>query len=516
MRRAVHVFLAAIVGFGVAVGLAPGQALAICPVDDPTCGSTWTSHLTVVREANNGSPGAAVGGLVTSDDGSINCGSTCTTTFDTDGSVTVPVTATNAYGWAFDHWVGCDNVPATDATCYPPTQFNETVTAYFNDADAPVADLTGTMPSSPRNSGVSLSGLATDNDAVHSAQWYVRPSGGVETADAPSVSSPGTHLFGVAGLADGTYYFGFWAEDYAGNRSGDAEVQVVIDKTAPSIDVTGGPADNATISASTATYEYTTTDVNGPVTTSCQWDTGAVETCNGSTSASGLSPGAHTVTITAVDAAGNSASLVRHVTYKLASSLAFPAQSTLLYGHSRTLRATLTSGGAALANQPVQLLARPAGSSSWQPAGGSTTSATGVASVSVSPKRTTAYEWTYAGDGTSFDTTSAPQTLRVAPVVAAKLTSSTVRHGSAVELWGTVKPGAAGQAVVLQIKTSKGWVKFASSKLAKQRMPNGTRTLGFVFSIVRKQAGTYSFRVVRAATSSLTTGTSATRRLRVT
>ena len=52
--------------------------------------------------------------------------------------------------------------------------------------------------------------------------------------------------------------------------------------------------------------------------------------------------------------------------------------------------------------------------------------------------------------------------------------------------------------------------------LAKQRLPNGSRRVGYVFTVHRKHAGTYALRVARPSTSTLGIGTSAVRTIRVT
>src|SRR4051812_4980346 len=215
MRRALHAVGAVVVATGVGLISVSGQAYG---------GATYTSQLTVERHAANGSSIGAPAGFVSSSAGEINCGNVCSTSFSTDGSTSLPVTAAAAYGWSFDHWEGCASVDG--ATCDPPADNAETVSAFFVDAQDPSVHIgehvIGAWPASPRNSNFTMTAFVSDNDAVQSVRWYYAAPGssnypGVTDGSSPVAAPTGsvTHIFDVSMLSDGTYTFGADALDYS-------------------------------------------------------------------------------------------------------------------------------------------------------------------------------------------------------------------------------------------------------------------------------------------------------------
>lgn len=200
------------------------------------------------------------------------------------------------------------------------------------------------------------------------------------------------------------------------------------------------------------------------------------------------------------------------------ASMTISANKTIKYGTSTTTSTTLkdSTTNAVISNASVKLYKRASTSASWAFFANATTNGSGVASKSVSPKGKTLYQWRYAGDGTHEAATSPTQTVLVKQVVSAHSTKSTVAHGVAFKIYGTVKPASGGQTVTLQRKVGTSWNSIASATIKKQPLPNGTTTVGFVFTAKQGTAGTYNYRVRKAATATLLAGVSATLTVKVT
>ena len=111
------------------------------------------------------------------------------------------------------------------------------------------------------------------------------------------------------GLGDGLYTFSVTAIDAAGNTdSSPASVMWVVDTVAPDTSITGGPADSATTTATTATFLFTGTDnitAATDLTFECSLDGAAFDPCPGEVSYSNLNHALHTFTARAQDQAGN-------------------------------------------------------------------------------------------------------------------------------------------------------------------------------------------------------------------
>lgn len=75
------------------------------------------------------------------------------------------------------------------------------------------------------------------------------------------------------------------------------------DVTAPTTTITAGPADGATVSGSTATYEFSSNESGG--TLQCRVDSGAFATCVSPFTTPSLASGSHKFTVRAIDSAGN-------------------------------------------------------------------------------------------------------------------------------------------------------------------------------------------------------------------
>jgi hypothetical protein len=196
-----------------------------------------------------------------------------------------------------------------------------------------------------------------------------------------------------------------------------------------------------------------------------------------------------------------------------ASALALSTTHTIRNGSSETISATLTDPKthAAVAHASVVLLSRTSSSRSFARLATLTTGTGGVARSVVSPRVNTQYEWTYPGTSARTGVTSAVQRISVEQVVGAAATTHRVASRRAFTIWGTVRPAAAGEVVVLQRLIAGVWHRTSfSAKIARQRMPSGRLETGYVMTVRETAAAAYSFRARGSATTHNVAGLSAT------
>lgn len=110
---------------------------------------------------------------------------------------------------------------------------------------------------------------------------------------------------------EGEWEFTVYASDRAGNV-GTTTHRFTVDRTAPEIAFTSGPADAAKVAKGNVTYGWSVAD-STTVSQSCSWDGGEATACDGTASRS-LAKGDHTFRMVATDAAGNSSEIGRKVT----------------------------------------------------------------------------------------------------------------------------------------------------------------------------------------------------------
>ncbi|HET7854951.1 MAG TPA: Ig-like domain-containing protein, partial [Gaiellaceae bacterium] len=151
------------------------------------------------------------------------------------------------------------------------------------DATPPTVAITGGEPANPTNSS-SASFTFTASDATQCKL----DSG----AFAPCISPAG-----YLDLPDGSHTFTVKATDTAGNTAEDSYTWVV-DTTAPTVTIVGGPA--ALSNTRSPSFTFTTTDP-----AQCKLDDGAFTACTSPKGYSNLPDGQHTFTLKAIDAAGN-------------------------------------------------------------------------------------------------------------------------------------------------------------------------------------------------------------------
>jgi len=136
---------------------------------------------------------------------------------------------------------------------------------------------------------------------------------------ATSAGAPTTHAitaaFDTRTLADGTYTLEVGASGSGGSAT-PASVDVVIDNTAPVLSFTAGPAEGATLAdGAAAGFSFSAaTDLTGPVSFQCAYDSAALAPCAGSATPPTLAGGTHSFRVVGTDRAGNSAAITRGFT----------------------------------------------------------------------------------------------------------------------------------------------------------------------------------------------------------
>jgi 5-hydroxyisourate hydrolase-like protein (transthyretin family) len=192
------------------------------------------------------------------------------------------------------------------------------------------------------------------------------------------------------------------------------------------------------------------------------------------------------------------------------SSLTISGPNSVNYKASAKLSTVLkdTTTNQPISGANVTLKRRAAANKPWTTVGTVMTSATGAASKSLALTANTQFEWTYASTATHKAATSPVKSVSVAQVVAIHSTKTTIAHGVAFKIWGTVNPPSSGQKVTLQHLVGTAWKNVGTATQTKQKLPNGQTTVGYVLTVKESAKGTYKFRVEKAATATLAKGDS--------
>jgi 5'-nucleotidase len=194
----------------------------------------------------------------------------------------------------------------------------------------------------------------------------------------------------------------------------------VVDRTAPTITFGAGPAEKATIHTAATQLGFTSTDAN-PGPSSCTVDGSPRPSCISPIALSGMGNGAHAVTVTSTDAAGNTATATRHFTVALATTLT-AGNVTATYGHAAALTARISPAGATgtvvftAAGRTLCTAKLVAGVARCSAAAGLVAGRYSV---------TARYSGPYAASTTGFGLTVA----KAAPRMTVRAASPTVRHG---------------------------------------------------------------------------------------
>lgn len=174
--------------------------------------------------------------------------------------------------------------------------------SWLIDVTAPTTSL-ASHPSSITNAttaSFSFSGADTGGAGVASYQCSL-DGGSYATCTSPSAYSS---------LAAGSHSFAVKAVDAAGNLGSLASFTWTVDLTLPTATISSQPA--SLINSSSANFVFSGADTGGGSVASylCSLDSGSYATCTSPQSYSGLSEGAHSFAVKAVDTAGNTGTAV--------------------------------------------------------------------------------------------------------------------------------------------------------------------------------------------------------------
>lgn len=226
-------------------------------------------------------------------------------------------------------------------------------------------------------------------------------------------------------------------------------------------------------------------------------DTAGAQASTYDTATIAVDPTAHTWSLYSGSAAGAQA-----------TTLTGNRRSAIGYGRSTTASTVLTDSvtGKKVGGQTVVLYGRSG--KAFVKVATARTGSTGAASVKVSPRATTTYQWRFAGTSTLKASTGASWTVTVRQSVAISVRSAAGRPGRVVRVFGTVAPATKGEVVHLQHRVGKAFKAAGTVRLRLQKLPSGRRAVGYVFRIKAPHKGSAVYRVTSSATRSTAAGTS--------
>jgi hypothetical protein len=211
----------------------------------------------------------------------VDCASPWTTVALSDGSHSVAVRATDVAG-------------NTDAS--PATRSFTISTAPAPDTAAPDTTITSGPTGMTSDATPTFAFSSSEANSVFECQ--------VDSASWADCTSPWT----TAALSDGAHSVSVRATDVAGNTDASPATRAFTvsappppDTTAPDTAIASGPT--GTTSDSTSTFAFSSSEANA--TYECRVDSAAWATCTSPWTTTALSDGAHSVSVRATDAAGN-------------------------------------------------------------------------------------------------------------------------------------------------------------------------------------------------------------------
>jgi hypothetical protein len=209
-------------------------------------------------------------------------------------------------------------------TAYAVDKSNNEGNAFYDfvvDTTAPVVTVTG--PTFSGNSG-SFTFTATDANDLAATNPYAYSLSGPTSVPKTVVANP-TSPISLTNLLEGSYVLTAYAKDAAGNE-GMATKSFSIDVAGPTVTMTGGPADGAVISTSSATFSYSS-EAGAVFQTKLDngnWSAWSTATGNSWVTYSNLTAGSHVFSVHARDQAGNvGPDVVINFTVNLTATLSF-------------------------------------------------------------------------------------------------------------------------------------------------------------------------------------------------
>jgi hypothetical protein len=173
--------------------------------------------------------------------------------------------------------------------------------------------------------------------------------------------------------------------------------------------------------------------------------------------------------------------------------LTLAGATTITYGGHATLSGRLTDQqtGNGISGRPVNLWSQPATTAGWQHIATATTGPDGSFHLTPAPTATTAYRASFAGSDQHATADTAQVTVAVRTKVTARKSASTIRHGQAITVTGTVSPNHAGQKAYLQRLVGGAWKTAATTTL--------TSTSGYTLRATPPTRGRLTYRVYKSA-----------------
>ncbi len=145
---------------------------------------------------------------------------------------------------------------------------------------------------------------------------------------------------------------------------------------------------------------------------------------------------------------------------------AHASAQTLTYGDDAKVRGRLTSAGHAMADTPVTLMRRAAGTATWQPRATLTTGPHGRVSAALRPTASADFKFVYAGAFSYHAAASLPVSVQVHTTVDVRLKDASVAKGDPIVFTGAVAPNRGGESVLLQRLKAGAWVTVSNDALS--------------------------------------------------
>ncbi|HEY1013330.1 MAG TPA: Ig-like domain-containing protein, partial [Herpetosiphonaceae bacterium] len=222
-----------------------------------------------------------------------------------DGSVVGNTTADASGSWSYAPTIPLGNGPHTTRARAADAAGNVSVDSNTNtftvDTVEPDTTFTVTPPAATNSTSANFSFIGAGTGSV--VARFECSLDGVAYATCASPQN-------LSGLAEGAHTFRVRAVDAAGNTdTSPASYAWTVDLTAADTTITGNPP--ALSASANATFSFTGNDptsggvASGVAGFECSLDGGAFTTCASGLTLTGLSDGAHTFAVRAIDAAGN-------------------------------------------------------------------------------------------------------------------------------------------------------------------------------------------------------------------